>query len=92
LRLRNLMKSSKSWHEFLYFVEEKSAMLPTYWSILEGGEEGDFNELSNQRIHEFERLRLAQDGNLMSFCTVRYMIKLSKAFFSRKHYANISRR
>jgi hypothetical protein len=37
----------KSWCEFLFFVEEeKSTMLPAYWSILEGGEEGDFSELS----------------------------------------------
>jgi hypothetical protein len=46
----------KSWCEFLcyvenlIFVEEKSTMLPTYWSILEGGEEGDYNELS-KAIH-----------------------------------------
>ena len=41
----------KSWCEFLFFVEdEKSTKLPTYWSILEGREGGDFNELS-KAIH-----------------------------------------
>jgi hypothetical protein len=35
----------KSWFEFLFYVEEKSAMLPPYWSILDGGEEGDYKEL-----------------------------------------------
>jgi hypothetical protein len=31
----------KYWDEFLFFDEEKSTKLPTYWSILEGEEEGD---------------------------------------------------
>ena len=43
----------KSWCEFedLIFVAEKSTKVPTCWSILGGGEEGDYNKLLKVVIH-----------------------------------------
>lgn len=41
----------RSWCEFILFVvdfvlvEDKQKTLPTFWSILEGGEEGDYNDV-----------------------------------------------
>ena len=56
LEMRDIKYSQpKFWCEFLFYVrdlivEEKSAILPTYWSVLGGGEEGAYYELS-EAIH-----------------------------------------
>ena len=50
-RCRIKYTQPKSWCEFLFFVEvEKCTKLPTYWSILEGEQGGDYNKLS-KAIH-----------------------------------------